>query len=160
VTRPSTVEKGGSGVVPDYDTTKHVNAQKAKRSGQAKRSGEGGSGVSSGYGNPAHMHAEDGQAKRSGQAGRSEEGGLGGLSRLRHNTARPCAEESQDQRPGRAQRKNGVRGSPPCYDSTQNAHAQMKAERMRPGRSQRRKKFGDLSRLRQSSSYARRRRPS
>jgi hypothetical protein len=40
----------GSGVSPDYDTTQHAHAQKkAKRSGQAERSGEGGPEVSPDY---------------------------------------------------------------------------------------------------------------
>jgi|AntAceMinimDraft_5_1070358.scaffolds.fasta_scaffold187347_1 hypothetical protein len=36
-------EGGGSGVLPDYDTTQHAHPQKkTKRSGQVERSGEGG----------------------------------------------------------------------------------------------------------------------
>ena len=39
--KPGKAEEVGSGVSPDYDTTQHVHAQKkAKRSGQAERSGE------------------------------------------------------------------------------------------------------------------------
>jgi len=39
--RPSAAEKGGLGVSPDYDTTQHVHSKKkAKRSGQAERSGD------------------------------------------------------------------------------------------------------------------------
>jgi hypothetical protein len=52
--RPSAAKKGGLGVYPDYDTTKHAHAQKkANFSGHAERSGEGGFGglVSPDYGN-------------------------------------------------------------------------------------------------------------
>jgi hypothetical protein len=73
---------------------------------------KGGSGVPPDYGNPTCTHAEEGQAERSGQDERSGEGGFGGLPRLRHNTARPRAEESQVQRPGRAQWRRGVREYP------------------------------------------------
>jgi hypothetical protein len=43
-TRPSGSDKGGSGIFPDYATTQYAHAQmKAKCSGRAERSGEGGS---------------------------------------------------------------------------------------------------------------------
>jgi hypothetical protein len=62
------------GAFPDYDTSQHAHAQKkAKRSGQAERSGEGGLGASHDYGNPTSMHTEEGQAER------SENGLFGGL---------------------------------------------------------------------------------
>jgi hypothetical protein len=55
-----------SGVSSDNGTTQHAHAQKkAKRSGQAERSGEGWFKVSPGYGNPTYTHAE-GQAERRG----------------------------------------------------------------------------------------------
>ena len=50
-------------------------------------------GVSPDYGNLTRTHAEEGQAEHSGQAGRIEERGLGGLPRLRNNTAHLCAEK-------------------------------------------------------------------
>jgi hypothetical protein len=47
-----------------------------------------------------------------------------GLPRLRHNTARPYAEDSRAQRPGRALWRRGVRGSPPDYDNPTRPHAE------------------------------------
>jgi hypothetical protein len=44
---PSTVEKGGSEVLLDFDITQHAHAQKkAKRRAQTERSGKGEFGVS------------------------------------------------------------------------------------------------------------------
>ena len=78
--RPSAAEKEGSGVSPDYDTTKHAHAQKkTKRSGQAERSGEGSFGVSPVYGNHTRTRAEDGQAERSSHAELRGQGGSGSL---------------------------------------------------------------------------------
>jgi hypothetical protein len=60
-------------------TAQHALAQnKAKKIGQAVRSGEGGGRVSPDYGNPTRtLHAEEAKAERSGQAERSEKGGSG-----------------------------------------------------------------------------------
>jgi hypothetical protein len=70
-----------------YNTTQHAQAQKkAKRSGQAERSGEGGMVVSSGYNTTQHAQAQK-KAKRSGQAERSGEGVFGGHSRLRQSNS-------------------------------------------------------------------------
>ena len=64
--------KGESGVSSDYETTKHVLAQKkAKRSGQAERCGNGRSRVFPDYNNSTRTYAEEGQAERSGKAERS-----------------------------------------------------------------------------------------
>jgi hypothetical protein len=90
------------------------------------------------YKTTQHAHAQK-KAKCSGQAERSGEWGFGGLPRLRQNTSRPRAEESQVQPPSRALRRMGVRGVSPDYDTTQHAHAQKKAKRMRPDRAQRRR---------------------
>jgi hypothetical protein len=129
--RPSATEKGGSGGgFTDYDTTLHARAlKKAKPSAAARPSAavKWGSGVSPDYGNPTRTHAEESQAERSSQAERRGEGRFGGLPRIRHNTARPCAEETQALRPGRAQRGRGVRGSPPIT-TTQLARTPKKAK--------------------------------
>jgi hypothetical protein len=93
--RPSAAEMGGLVASPDYDTTQHVHSKKkAKRSGQAERSGEG-----KFWGLPQLRHitalprAEEDQAECSGQAERIGEGKFWGLPQLRHNAGR--AEESQ-----------------------------------------------------------------
>jgi hypothetical protein len=105
---------GVRGVSPDYDKTQHAHAQnKAKRSGQAKRSGETGFG-----GHPRkrqfNSHARrrrPGRAQRPFRAqGRR---GVWGLTRLRCNAARPRAEErkpSAAARPSAAEK--GGSGSP------------------------------------------------
>jgi hypothetical protein len=64
--RPSAAEKAGSEVSPDYDTTP-AHFQK-----KAKRSGEGGLGVSTGYGDPKRMHAKEGQAQQPRRAQQKE----------------------------------------------------------------------------------------
>jgi hypothetical protein len=70
---------GGSGVSPGFDTTQHALVQKkAKRSGQAERSGKERPGVSPDYGIPTCMHAEEGEVERSVQAESSGEGGVPG----------------------------------------------------------------------------------
>jgi hypothetical protein len=91
--------------LPDYDTTQLAHKQKkAKRSGQAERSGEEGLELPPDYDNTTRTHAKKGQTERSGQAERSGKWGFGSLSRPRHNTARPRAEESQANRSGQAER--------------------------------------------------------
>jgi hypothetical protein len=54
----------------------------------------------------------------------------------------------------------GGRGSTPDYDSTQHANVQRKAKRSGQAEGNGEGEIGGLLRLRQSSSYARRRRPS
>jgi hypothetical protein len=115
--RPTAAKKGGSGGVPlNYGgTTQHAHAQwKAKRSGQAERSGEEGLGVSTDYANPTRTHAEEGQAERSGQAKRSGKGGSGVFPDYDYPT-RTHADESQTKRSGQAERsgKGGFGGLSP-----------------------------------------------
>jgi len=58
---PSSGDKGGPGVSPDFDTTQRAFAQKkAMRSGHAERSGEGSSASSPDYGYPSRTHTEEG----------------------------------------------------------------------------------------------------
>jgi hypothetical protein len=63
---------GKSGISPDYDNPARTHAEEsqAECNGQAKRSGEGGSAVSPGYGIIHQAHAQK-KTKRSGQAERS-----------------------------------------------------------------------------------------
>jgi hypothetical protein len=141
--RPSAVEKGGSVVSPDYDTTQHAHAQKnAKRSGQAERRGKKGFGASPDYDNLTHTHVESFQAERRGQAKRSGEGGFGGVPRLRQSNSHD-AEEGRAERSGQAER-SGERGlwSPPrllCSSSFPRAE---ESQARRPDRAQRSR--GDL----------------
>ena len=73
---------------------------------------KGSSGVSPDYGYTTRTRAKKGQAERNGQADRSGKGGLGGVPRLRHNTARPRAELSQAQWRSGAKRRRRFRGFP------------------------------------------------
>jgi hypothetical protein len=97
------------------------------------------------------------EAKRSCQAERSREESFPGYG----NLTRMHAEEGQAKRSGQDERsrEEGVRGDSPDNDTTQHAYAQKKgklsgqAERSGKGAS-------GVSRLRQSKSHARRRKPS
>jgi hypothetical protein len=90
----------------------------AKRCGQAERSGEGG------FGGVSQLRHSNSHARR-----RSPNlaQGRSGSPQLRHNTARPRAEESQAQRPGRAQRRRGAR-RPPSIATTQLARTPKNAK--------------------------------
>jgi hypothetical protein len=87
--RQSEAGKGGSGVSPGFDTTQHAHAlKKAKRCGQAERSGEGGFG-----GLPqlrqSKSHARQRRPSRALRPGRAlRKRGFGGLD---YDTARPRA---------------------------------------------------------------------
>jgi hypothetical protein len=83
-----------------------------QRPGQAQRK-QGVRSAPPGYNNSVFTNAEEGQAERSSQAERSREGGIGGLPRIRHNTARPRSEENMGLGQGLALRRRGDRGSPP-----------------------------------------------
>jgi hypothetical protein len=75
------------------------------------------------------------KAKPSAAARPSEaEKGVRGLLGLRHNTARPHAEESRAQRPGRAQQGRGVPESPPRLWQPNS-----RARQRRPSRAQRKR---------------------
>jgi hypothetical protein len=80
--------------------------------------------VSPDYDNPHRTHAKEGQAERSGQVDRNGEKLFEVLTRLRHNTARPRAEESHVQRPGRAQLKRAVWGIFPYNKNPTRTHAE------------------------------------
>jgi hypothetical protein len=76
--RPSTVEKGGLGVSPDYcnPTCTRAEESQAERSGRTGRIGEGGLGSPPpAFDNPTRMRAEE----SSGQAERRRKGGFGCL---------------------------------------------------------------------------------
>jgi hypothetical protein len=107
--------EGGFGGSPPTTTIQLARTPKKAKPSAAARPGaadkEGFRGLP-GYDNPPRTHVEEGQAARP-------------SSRLRHNTARPRAKESHAQRPGRAQRKRGVRGSP----STTTQHSTPTRER-------------------------------
>jgi hypothetical protein len=92
---------------------KKSNPSAAARPSAAEKKGPG---VSPDYDKTQHAYAQK-KIKRNSQAERSGEGGFGGLSRIRHHTARPptrrrkpsatspMRQRSQAKRPRRAQRK-------------------------------------------------------
>jgi hypothetical protein len=118
--RPSAAEKGGSGVSLDYDTTQHAHARKkAKRSGQAERSGEGGSGVSPDYDNPTRTHSEEDQVERNGK------GEFGAFPNC-YSATRPCAKETKR---GDHAERSGKRAPLSINSNQRAAKARTNAER-------------------------------
>jgi hypothetical protein len=89
--------------------------KKAKRSGQAERSGKGGAGVSPDYGDPTRTFDEEGKAERSCQAERFGKG-WPGVSPDYDNPTRTHAEEGQVERSGKNERSGeGWFGVSPSY---------------------------------------------
>jgi hypothetical protein len=95
----------------------------AKRSGQAERSGEGGSWVTPDYDNPTRTHAEEGRAELSRQAERSGEI-CSGVS-LDCDTTQHADAQTKAICSGQAKRSEEVGSEvPPDYDNPTRTHAE------------------------------------
>jgi hypothetical protein len=164
----SAVEKGGSGFTPDYDvlTRTHAEEVQAEHSGEgavresppttaiqlartpkkAKPSTEARPSAAEKifiFQTKAFQLARTpkrpGRAQRPGRAYRRR--GFGDQPQLRHNTARPRAEESQELQSARTRRRRGVRGFLPLRHSNSLARRRRPSRAQRPGRAQRGRGF-------------------
>jgi hypothetical protein len=120
--------EGGFGGLPrQRQSNSHARRRRPSREqrpGQAQRK-KGGPGVFLDYGNPTRTRAEDELAEHSGQAEAAEKGCSGfPPTTAQHST--PTRRRKPRAAAGRAQRRGGVRGSPPTL-RIQLAHTPKKA---------------------------------